>query len=67
MNHTKYGELAPDDIIDIFYERIGKIISGEDTTDTIENWLKRIIRVNGKIPDVIQILVRDNKLNHLLE
>lgn len=67
MENTKYGELVPDKIVDTFYKRIEQCINEKNSTYTIENWVKSLIRVNGKIPDKIKNLIRVNEINQLLD
>jgi hypothetical protein len=66
MENTKYGELVPDGIVDIFYQRIYQCIHEKDTIDTVENWTKRMMRINGKIPNKIKNLIRTNNIKQLL-
>lgn len=58
-----YGELVPDDIVDIFYNRIKTRIEeatkeGFDKTHpSVQREINRIISINGKIPIKIQPLL----------
>lgn len=53
----KYGEILPDMIVDIFYDRIKKSIENNDKNN-FDRWVNRLLVVNGnKIPDKIKNLI----------
>ncbi len=54
MNFDKYNQLAPDKIVDVFYDKIkDSIDNSEDCTALVNN----LIKINGKVPDFIQALI----------
>jgi hypothetical protein len=50
----KYGELIPDEIIDTFYKQIKRCI---DEKCSYEHYIRNLIKINGRIPDVIKKLI----------
>ena len=57
MTHT-YGEIIPDTIVDTFYKQIERYI---EYNLTYEHYVRNIIKLNGKIPDKIEKLIKNNK------
>ena len=52
-----YGELAPDQIIDIFYDRIKREYENQNQ-DLVDVWVRNIIKANGdKLPKKIKNLL----------
>lgn len=62
--HIKYQELIPDSVIDSYYKLIkDKIEKGHDIKHPIDT----LIGINGKLPNIIKELIRDNTINELLK
>ena len=57
MTHN-YGEIIPDEIVDTFYKKIERCI---EHNLTYEHYFRNLIKLNGKIPDKIEKLIKNNK------
>jgi len=54
MEYT-YGELIPNQIVDTFYNIIKDRMN---MGMTYENYIKNVIKINGKIPTKIETLIK---------
>jgi len=63
-SHIKYREIIPDSTIDAYYKLIKRRI---EKGQNIENPINNLIQINGKLPNIIKELIRDNILNELLK
>lgn len=59
--YTPNDDLAPDYIIDSFFNRIENLLKTYKKDDKIiKFWLRQLEKVNGKIPTKIEKLLNDN-------
>jgi hypothetical protein len=61
--HEKYGELAPDAILDTMKERIAFCIAEKSD---YSQWLRRIVKINGKIPEHIKVSVESDAVDNVV-